>query len=157
MAYEGTSTEPNDINGPVNYVRSELTILFANEPELVAGFDKFWEESKERKKDMSNNPLVQVGEKVKERFKNDPEKLEAYHAPFKDLAKRLIADTPPQNVQVLLEDAFEKTKTVLAGEPDLLEIFEAEFQSQRVNWPVKSTSSQSEKGEAVVGTTEKTS
>jgi histone deacetylase complex regulatory component SIN3 len=157
MTYEGNSTEPNDINRPVNYVRSELAILFANEPELAAGFDKFLEESKERREDMSNSPLVQVGEKVKERFKNDPEKLEAYNAPFKDLAKQLLSDTPPQNVQDLLEDAFEKTKAVLAGEPDLLEMFEADYQSQRVNWPAKSASSQLEKGEDVVGTAEKTS
>jgi len=127
------------------YMRSELAILFADEPELVKGYDEFWKAAKETETEMSG-PEKEFTNKVKLRFENDPDRMAAFYAPFNEVTKQMLADPPIKNGQEAWEEMYEKVKAALEGEPDLVKDFEVFYERTMVNMAaMKATAEAAEK------------
>jgi len=120
---ENPQGEPKVAEQMAKDLRSEIATLFADEPELVAGFD---ESCKEVKVKASEKWATEFNfdNHVKLRFADSPDKLAKYNKSFSEAGKLMREDLSPQNVQEVWKGTCSQVRAILEGEPDLLEEFE---------------------------------
>jgi histone deacetylase complex regulatory component SIN3 len=100
-------------------VRSQISTLFADEPDLIAQFD----DSVKQQKLKASEKYSFEGQ-VKLRFADQPNKLAEFNSLFLNVCKQMLEDPSPQKLPQVWKEMHSQMATVLEGEPDLMEEFE---------------------------------
>ncbi|KAF2667404.1 hypothetical protein BT63DRAFT_414980 [Microthyrium microscopicum] len=113
------------------YIRAQISTLFANEPDLIDGYNQYIKEAKDERTKMGG-PQVEFVNKVNKRFENDPDRLAAFWAPYNLAMKQMLSDPPAKDPGEVWQGTYEGATAALEGESDLLEEFDAFFERVKV-------------------------
>jgi histone deacetylase complex regulatory component SIN3 len=107
-------------------LRLEIATLFQDKTDLIIKFDDFIKAQRlEARASDKYAPAISLDEHVKLRFADQPAKLAEFNALFIEASKQMIENPGSGKISSIWEEMYGRIATVLAGEEDLMEDFEA--------------------------------
>lgn len=119
---ENPTGDPNVTEQMNGDMRSRISTLFADEPDLIVRFDEAVKQQK-----MKASEKYGFGEHVQLRFADEPDKLAEFNSLILNVGKKMLEDPSPQRPPLVWKEMHSRMLTVLDGETDLVEEFEVYY------------------------------
>jgi histone deacetylase complex regulatory component SIN3 len=120
---ENSTSDPSLTEQLNQDLRSQIATLFADEPDLITGFDECIKQQHLKASEKYASECS-FEERVKLRFADKPNKLAEFNSLLLNTGKQMLEDPSPQKYPQIWKETYSQMAAVLEGEPDLMEEFE---------------------------------